>query len=183
MKPRPHFAILLSIAMVLATSSRFPTVGRQAAAPSPKGVDQKLANQFPEGEGKEIVLSACVQCHGLGEIASQRIDTKEWQKVIHDMVARGSQLLPGESETLVQYLATNFGPLLNVNTATATELASLPSVDKTLAEAIVRYRDKNGPFKEIREMAKVEGVTPQILEKIKDRIAMGLPADPEKKKK
>ncbi|SRR5712692_909162 len=181
-KPRLHFAILLSVAMVLATSSRFLAAGRQTAAPSPKGVDQKLANQFPEGEGKEIVLSACVQCHGLGEIVSRRIDTKEWQKVIYDMVARGSQLLPGESEILVQYLGTNFGPLLNVNTATATELASLPSVDKTLAEAIVRYRNKNGPFKEIREMTRVEGITPQILEKIKDRIAISLPADPEKKK-
>ncbi len=181
-KPKFHFAILLSISMVLATSSRFLTAGPQAAAPSPKGVDQRLANQFPEGEGKEIVLSACVQCHGLGEITSHRMDTKGWQKVILDMVARGTQLLPGESETLVQYLATNFRPLLNVNTATATELAGLPAVDKRLAEAIVRYRDKSGPFKEIQEMTKVEGVTPQILEKIKDRIAMGSAPDTEKKK-
>ena len=175
-KPKLHFAILLSISMVLATA------GQQATAPSPKGADQKLANQFPEGEGKEIVLSACVQCHGLGEITSHRMDTQGWQKVILDMVARGTQLLPGESETLVQYLATNFRPLLNVNTATATELASLPSVDKRLAEAIVRYRDKNGPFKEIQEMMRVEGVTPQILEKIKDRIAMGSAIDTGKKK-
>ncbi len=181
-KPKLHLAILLPIAMVLATSSRLLTAGQQTAAPSPKGVDQKLANQFPEGEGKEIVLSACVQCHGLGEIVSHRIDTKGWQKVIDDMVARGTQLLPGESETLVQYLATSFGKLLNVNTATAAELASLPSVDKKLAEAIVRYRDKSGPFKEIREMTKVEGVTPQIVEKIQGRIAMGSATDTEKKK-
>src|SRR5712692_11527680 len=104
-KPRLHFAILLSVAMVLATSSRFLAAGRQTAAPSPKGVDQKLANQFPEGEGKEIILSACVQCHGLGEILSHRLETPRWQKSVVDMVARGAQLLPGETETLVQYLA------------------------------------------------------------------------------
>ncbi len=180
-KPKLHFAILLPISMALATSSRFLTAGQQTLAPSPKGVNQKLANQFPEGQGKEIVLSACVQCHGLGEIVSHRIDMKAWEKVTDDMVARGTQLLPGESETLVQYLATNFGPLLNVNAATAVELASLPSVDKKLAEAIVRYRDKNGPFKEIREMTSVEGLTPQIVEKIKGRIAMGSAIDTEKK--
>ena len=62
------------------------------------------------------------------------------------------------------------------------ELTSLPSVDKRLAEAIVTYREKNGPFKEIQEMTRVEGVTPQILEKIKDRIAMGSATDTGKKK-
>ena len=167
--------------MAMARSSCGLLAGQKPATTSPKGINQNLVKQFPEGEGKEIVLSACVQCHGLGEIVSHRMDTKGWQKSILDMVARGTQLLPGEAETLVQYLAANFAPLLNINEATAAKLASLPSVDKTLAEAIVRYREKNGPFKEIRDVSKVEGVSPQILDRIKDKIATSSVNNPAEK--
>ena len=143
---------------------------QQPALRSPKGIDPKLTKQFPDGEGKEIVLAACVQCHGLGDIISHRMDAKAWQKSVLDMVARGAQLLPGESETLVAYLSANFGPLLNINIATAAELAGLPPIDKPLAEAIVRYREKNGPFKEIQDVSRVQGVNAQIFEKIKNKI-------------
>ncbi len=169
-------------AMALAPSSRSLMGGQQPPAISRKGIDQKLAKQFPEGEGKEIILSACVQCHGLGEITSHRMDANGWQKAILDMVARGTQLLPGESETLVQYLTANFAPLLDINKATAEEIAGLPSIDKTLAEAIVRYRRKNGPFKDIQDVPRVAGVSPQVFEKIKGRIAAGSTNDSGKKR-
>lgn len=180
--PRQFIAITVLVWMVQSATGRGLVAGQQPAATSPKGVDQKFARLFPEGDGKEIVMAACVQCHGLGEIVSHRMDTKGWQKSILDMVARGTQLLPGESETLVPYLAASFGPLLNINTATATELANLPSVDRILAEAIVGYREKNGPFKEIHDISKVEGVNAQILDKIKDRIATSPANDAAKKK-
>ena len=180
--PRQFIAITALVWMVQSSWGRGLVAGQQPAATSPKGVDQKLARLFPEGEGKEIVMAACVQCHGLGEIVSHRMDTKGWQKSILDMVARGTQLLPGESETLIQYLGASFGTLLNINTATATELANLPSVDRVLAEAIVRYREMNGPFKEIQDISKVEGVTAQILDKIKDKIATSPATDTVKKK-
>lgn len=180
--PRQFIAITALVWMVQSSWGRGLVAGQQPAATSPKGVNQKLARLFPEGEGKEIVMAACVQCHGLGEIVSHRMDTKGWQKSILDMVARGTQLLPGESETLIQYLGASFGTLLNINTATATELANLPSVDRVLAEAIVRYREMNGPFKEIQDISKVEGVTAQILDKIKDKIATSPATDTVKKK-
>ena len=188
------FALILTVSTLLAASSCFLIAGgvaakgasldgsQQAPAPSPKGIDPKLVKQFPEGEGKEIVLAACVQCHGLGEIVSHRMDSKGWEKAILDMVAKGTQLLPGESETLVQYLAANFAPLLNMNSATAAELAGLPSVDKALAAAIVRHRQKNGPFKDIQDVSRVEGLSPQVFERIKGRITTGPTSDVEKKK-
>jgi competence protein ComEA len=175
-------AIALLGLIVSSMSSLAFGAGQLPAAAASKESNKSLANKFPEGEGKEIVLSACVQCHGLGEIISHRMDAKGWQKSILDMVARGTQLLPGESETLVQYLAANFGPLININKATATELASLPSMDKALAEAIVRYREKNGPFKQIQDISRVEGASPEILEKIKDRISTGSLSNTGKKK-
>ena len=153
-----------------------------AAAQTSKGADPKLAARFPEGEGKEIILAACVQCHGLGQVLSHRMDAKAWQKSVLDMVARGTQLLPGEAGTLSKYLAENFPPLLNVNTATAAELATLPSVDKALAAAIVRHRQKNGPFKELPDVSKVEGMSPKVFDKVKDRITTVAVGDPDTKK-
>lgn len=177
-----HLATLVSIAALLAASCCWLIAGPQTAATTPKGINPKLAKQFPEGEGQEIVLAACVQCHGLGEILSHRMDVKRWQKTIVDMVARGTQLLPGEAETLAQYLVTNFGPLLNVNIATAAELAGLPSVDEALAAAIVRHREKRGLFKDVEDVSRVESLSPQVFEKIKERITTSATSDAEKKK-
>lgn len=173
---------VLAFTFVAKAMAGLPARAAQLPAAASKESTRVLVNKFPEGEGKDIVLSACVQCHGLGEIISHRMDAKGWKKSILDMVARGTQLLPGESETLVQYLAANFSPLLDVNKVTAVELANLPSVDKSLAEAIVRYREKNGPFKEIQDVSKVEGVSQQILEKIKDKFAASSANDMGKKK-
>jgi mono/diheme cytochrome c family protein len=65
---------------------------------------------LPAGEGKALVVSACLQCHGAKEIASQRMDAAGWGRNVHDMVSKGAQLFPDEIDGVVNYLAKNFGP-------------------------------------------------------------------------
>ncbi len=56
------------------------------------------------------------------------------------------------------------GPV-NVNTADAKTLArELDGVGMAKAEAIVAYRQKNGPFKNADELAKVEGIGKKTIE-------------------
>ena len=132
---------------------------------------KKLADQLPAGEGKEIVIAACTQCHNLALVMASRKDARSWVRTVEDMVSRGASLLPDESDTLVKYLAANFGPLININKASVPELATLPSIGTKLDEAIVRYREKNGQFQKIEDVAKVEGLTAETLREIKDRIS------------
>lgn len=56
------------------------------------------------------------------------------------------------------------GPV-NVNTADAKTLArELDGVGMAKAEAIVAYRQKNGPFKSAEDLAKVDGIGKKTIE-------------------
>lgn len=48
--------------------------------------------------------------------------------------------------------------LLNINTATAEELDSLPGIGLTLAQRIIEYREENGPFRDVSALSAVEGI-------------------------
>jgi competence protein ComEA len=59
------------------------------------------------------------------------------------------------------------GPV-NVNTADAKTLAKeLNGIGLSKAEAIVAYREKNGPFKSADDLAKVQGIGAKTVERIK----------------
>lgn len=54
---------------------------------------------------------------------------------------------------------------VDVNTADAATLAkAISGVGPARAEAIVAYRNANGPFKSIDEITKVKGIGPSVLE-------------------
>lgn len=59
---------------------------------------------------------------------------------------------------------------INLNTASAADLESLPGIGEVLAQRIVEYRTKNGPFKVLDDLKKVQGVNKATLDKIKDLV-------------
>lgn len=59
---------------------------------------------------------------------------------------------------------------ININTATKEELKRLYKIGDKLAERIIEYREKNGPFKNIEDIKKVSGIGDKIFEAIKDSI-------------
>lgn len=52
---------------------------------------------------------------------------------------------------------------ININTASAEELTQLKGVGEKLAASIVAYREANGPFKTVEDLANVKGIGPAIL--------------------
>jgi comEA protein len=48
--------------------------------------------------------------------------------------------------------------VVNLNTASATDLEGLPGIGAKTAARIVEYRQKNGPFKKIEELMNVPGI-------------------------
>jgi competence protein ComEA len=62
---------------------------------------------------------------------------------------------------------------VNINTASAAELESLPGVGARTAQRIVEYRQKNGSFKKIEELMNVQGIGEKSFLKIKDRLTVG----------
>jgi len=54
---------------------------------------------------------------------------------------------------------------VNINTADAATLALIKGIGQAKARAIVSYREENGEFKSIDELADVRGIGPVIIEK------------------
>ena len=59
---------------------------------------------------------------------------------------------------------------VNLNTATKTELMTLPGVGEATAERIILFREEQGSFKTINEMRKVKGIGEKKFEKLKPYI-------------
>lgn len=63
--------------------------------------------------------------------------------------------------------------LININTASQTELETLPGIGPTTALKIIEYRDANGPFLNIEDIINVSGIGPVTFDRIKDMITIG----------
>ena len=61
--------------------------------------------------------------------------------------------------------------VVNINTAPATELQTLPGIGAKTAARIVEYRQKNGPFKKIEELMNVQGIGEKNFLKLKAQIS------------
>ena len=62
--------------------------------------------------------------------------------------------------------------VVNINSASATNLEVLPGIGAKTAARIVEYRQKNGPFKKIEELMNVRGVGEKNFLKLKDQITV-----------
>ena len=62
--------------------------------------------------------------------------------------------------------------LINLNTASVTDLESLPGIGAKTAARIVEYRQKNGPFKKIEELMNIRGVGEKNFLKLKEQITV-----------
>ena len=63
-------------------------------------------------------------------------------------------------------------PRININTASADELAQLKGVGVKKAAVIIEHRETNGPFKLPEDFLKVPGIGPKTFETNKDRIVV-----------
>jgi len=61
---------------------------------------------------------------------------------------------------------------IDINRAEIWLLKALPGIGETLAQRIVDYRHQNGPFHNINELIKVEGIGTTIYEQIKELVTV-----------
>jgi competence protein ComEA len=61
---------------------------------------------------------------------------------------------------------------INLNSATAEQLQSLPGIGPSIAKSILEHRTKVGKFNRIEEIINVKGIGEKKFQKIKDRLVV-----------
>ncbi len=122
--------------------------------------------ELPEGKGKDVVESTCTDCHSVARIKAQHLDEEGWNGIIHEMIENGAPIDMNDVNVIVSYLVKNFGPekdkKINVNTATADEIATGLALGAGEAAAVVQYRTQHGRFKDLSQLEKVSGLADKI---------------------
>ncbi len=62
---------------------------------------------------------------------------------------------------------------ININTADIATLDALPDIGPARAKDIIEYRQRFGPFKDIKELMRVKGIKESRFGKIKDLVTVG----------
>lgn len=62
---------------------------------------------------------------------------------------------------------------ININTASMGELEQLPGIGPTLAQRIVDFREFNGPFTSIDQLASVTGISESMVDELRDMVTIG----------
>lgn len=60
--------------------------------------------------------------------------------------------------------------LVNINSADASRLCTIPGIGETRAEAIISYRETHGSFQKIEDIQNVTGIKEGLFNQIKDKI-------------
>ena len=76
-----------------------------------------------------------------------------------------------EAEVRREEIAPDFPPV-DLNTATAEELDTLPGIGESLARRIIAYREANGPFGSIEEIMEVSGIGEAKFAELEDRVTV-----------
>ncbi len=66
---------------------------------------------------------------------------------------------------------------VDLNSASVSDLESLPGVGRRTAERIIEYRQKNGSFKKIEELMNVKGIGEKSFLQLKPLIAVSAKAE------
>lgn len=100
--PRHTVAVLLGLTALLCVMALASAAPRaQSAGPYPK---------LPPGEGRDVMIRVCSQCHDPEWAAEYGNDEKAWKATVEQMRKQGAQGTDAEFEQIVKYLTTAFPP-------------------------------------------------------------------------
>lgn len=121
----------------------------------------EAASGYLEGAAEEYMNQAAFLTDG----QQIRIPTVEEAEEMQDQT-ESTEIVAAEQGQL-----TDSG-LININTASVSQLMTLSGIGKAKANAIIAYRETNGSFNTIEELMNIEGIKDGVFNKLKDQITV-----------
>lgn len=169
------------------------------AALSPHGQSQSIApavptalagGEGPSGQGQSasilVHLLGAVEHPGLYELhdgaravdavaaAGGFLDTADQSQInLARFVADGEQIyVPAIGEVPAAVPGGSVGGKVNINTADAAALDTLPRVGPAMAARIIEWRETNGRFSSVEDLMNVTGIGDKTFEGLKDLVTV-----------
>ena len=62
-----------------------------------------------DGAGADLVTGACGTCHGVDRVVAVARPGRQWEAIVHRMVAIGATIDADQARQIISYLETNYG--------------------------------------------------------------------------
>lgn len=128
------------------------------------------AAQLSAQDEKATFEKVCGACHAATMVSDLKTEP-EWVETVDHMIDLGAKGTRADFEAVLRYLARN-QTKVNVNTATAEQLATVLDITADVAEAIVTWRSKNGRLKSLDDLKKVPSLDQAKLKARSPRLAI-----------
>jgi len=174
------FAIVTLMAMVLAAPSPAAAQAPKAAKPA-HATNAAQPAQAVNG-AKPAQTAKAAKPAEVAKVAKPAQTAKAAKSAQTEKAAKPAQaekaakpatrVKAAKPATTAKAHATAANPV-NLNTASVTQLQTLPGIGASAAQRIVEYRQKNGAFKKIEELMNVRGIGEKSFLKLKPLITVG----------
>jgi competence protein ComEA len=161
------------------TPSAQPPLGTATAALLRVYVTGAVAHpdvyRLPPGSIVKDAIQAAGGASGEADLARVNLaqELRDQQQVVVPRVGEPDVAPPAGSTPPGRSGEIPLSAKVNINTATADELDTLPGVGATTARRILDYRAAHGPFKSIEDIQQVTGIGDATYQKLKDLITVG----------
>ncbi len=163
----------------------FSTAGETETAADPEPENAEGAEPEEERETDTVYIYVCGEVNAPGVYAlpggsrifealslagglTEEADTaviNQAEPVTDGMMIR----IPVVGETVAEAEEPADGRI-NLNTATAEQLMTLPGIGSSKAESIIAYREEHGAFKDITELMQIPGIKEGVFSKLKEKV-------------
>jgi len=150
---------VVSIIILLGSFVLFYQIQKQQSPSSSTG-NQELAKQIEDLNKKIEGLN--------GELEKAKSESP----VVETQSFSSSSSSSSSSSGKVAGETSERSGTVNINTASSSQLDSLPGIGPAYAQRIIDYRNANGGFKTIEEVKNVKGIGDKTFDKFKDQITI-----------